>query len=89
MSDEQIESAALLVNGEVWTLPQPTRHHTLIQAWASAHWKDGKPGRIPEHDQGFVTSSGRFVERDEAARIAYAAGQIDAPKAGLFSEDVW
>lgn len=88
-SRETIVSAALLVDGEIWTLPSPTRHHTLLQAWASAHYKDGQNGRIGSHEQGFVTSWGRFVARDEAARIAHAAGQIPEPKASLFSEDVW
>ena len=87
--DERIEAAAILVNDEVWTLPPPTRHHTLIQAWASAHWKDGKAGRIGEHDQGFVTSAGRYVDREEAATIARAAGQTDSTRSILFSEDVW
>ena len=41
--------------------------------------------------QGFVTSEGRFVSREEAGVIAFAAGQIDEdPKgAGIFSEDFW
>lgn len=39
--------------------------------------------------QGFVTSSGRYVDREEAARIAHAAKQIDEPHRILFSEDLW
>lgn len=37
--------------------------------------------------QGFITSSGRYVDRVEAAQIAYAAGQIPEPKRELYSED--
>lgn len=41
-------------------------------------------------DQGFMTSAGRYVERDEACKIAHEAGQIDDLRGGhLFSEDLW
>lgn len=86
---ERIETAALLVDGVVWTLPRPARHHILIHAWCDSHYRDGQPARIGEHEQGFVTSTGRFVGREEAASIAFAAGQIDRHKSGLFSEDLW
>lgn len=39
--------------------------------------------------QGFMTSYGRFVDRHEAAKIAYEAGQIEKPLEVLFSEDVF
>lgn len=89
---ETIATAAIRVDGEVWTLPRPARHHVLIQAWAIAHYRDGEEGRIGEHDQGFVTSTGRFVEREEAKVIARAAGRLlerASSSASLFSEDVW
>lgn len=41
--------------------------------------------------QGFVTNTGRFVEREEAGRIAITVGQIDDLKhhrTQLFSEDL-
>lgn len=41
-------------------------------------------------DQGFVTSRGRYVNREEGARIAAAAGQIKNKKQTvLCSEDIW
>lgn len=44
-------------------------------------------------DQGFVTSKGRYVKRDQAARIAKKAGQLkkdDKRKVRhLLSEDIW
>lgn len=40
-------------------------------------------------DQGFLTSKGRYVTREEGAEIALAAGQIERPVRGLTSEDVW
>jgi hypothetical protein len=50
-------------------------------------------------DQGFMTTGGRFVDRQEAAKIATAAGQLivaelkrrgsPIPPHTLYSEDVW
>lgn len=42
--------------------------------------------------QGFVTSKRRFVERDEALKIAHSSGQIDddtAKNKWLYSEDLY
>jgi hypothetical protein len=43
-------------------------------------------------NQGFLTTHGRFVDRQEAGRIAVAAGQ-GSPRplcnGNLFSEDLW
>ena len=39
--------------------------------------------------QGFLTSKDRFVNRDEAAVIAFKAKQIDNPVDSLFSEDLY
>lgn len=87
-----IATAAIRVNGEVWTLPRPARHHILIHAWAHAHWRDGTFTPVPDdHEQGFLTDVGRFVDRYEAHEIATASGQLlEAPRAAqLFSEDLW
>lgn len=65
--------------------PPPARHHNLFIAWDRL----GAPD-----ESGFLTSSGRFVRRDEALLIAKGAGQpmIDHPSRHahlLFSEDLW
>lgn len=89
---ETIEAAAIeLPNGTVLTQPRPARHSTLINAWVADHpTEDGSQARIPPHSvQGFVTSSGRFVNRYRAARIAYRAGQIDVIPPTLLSEHLW
>lgn len=39
--------------------------------------------------QGFITEEGKFVDRQEAARIAFEAGQISQPKEELYSEDLY
>jgi hypothetical protein len=47
------------------------------------------------HAQGFLTSTGRFVDREEAKHIARATGQYrhregrSADWHELYSEDVW
>ena len=89
MLTETVEKAALRVDGVVWALPRPARHHILINAWNDAHFANGEAGRIPDHEQGFVTSEGRFVDRATAADLAYRAGQIGRKKRSLFSEDLW
>ena len=38
---------------------------------------------------GFMTSKGRYVDRKEAAEIAYNAGQTDEKKSFLYSEDIY
>lgn len=88
---ERVEAAAICVDGEVWTLPKPARHHVLLQAWSLAHWDNGKPARVPgDHVQGFVTNLGRFVDRTEGERIARAAGQLTKMAGGILtSEDLW
>jgi hypothetical protein len=62
--------------------PPPARHHNL---YAINHAPD---------ESGFLTSTGRFVDRVEGLQIALAAGQpmIDHPSrhdTWLFSEDLW
>jgi hypothetical protein len=44
---------------------------------------------LGEVEQGFLTNKNRFVGREEAGLIAFAAGQTDELKTFLFSEDVW
>lgn len=75
--------------GLVVVLPKPNRHHNII------HYVSEKYGitTLKEpHIQGFWTSNKRFVGREEAAKIALAAGQIKElqwSEVALFSEDLW
>lgn len=55
--------------------------------WQAANMKIKMSQRA--NDQGFMTDNGRYVSREEAARIAYEAGQIDKKIEYLFSEDLW
>ena len=78
---ERIEVSAVLHEGSVYT---GKRHGDAIRAAVEATGKKPVTGK-----QGFVTNTGRFVSREEAVKIALAAGQITEAKDKLFSEDLW
>lgn len=70
------------------TAPPPARHGTLMHPLPEGYQN------CKFEDQGFITSTGRYVEREEALQIALASGQpmIDHPSRNpkyLFSEDLW
>jgi hypothetical protein len=79
---ETITRVAIEFTEVTLSLPAPNRHHHVI----AHHVAMGRKG---SGRQGFITSRGVFVTRTQAAKIAYAAGQIAAPKRLLFSEDLW
>lgn len=41
------------------------------------------------HNQGFVTSKDRYLERKEAAQLAFECGQITEQSKTIFSEELW
>ncbi len=61
------------------------RHHNIL-------WQGTQVSRTPSH-QGFLTSTGRFVTRQDAKMIAFKAGQLDKIKQQnnhtLYSEDLY
>jgi hypothetical protein len=90
----RIVAVAIRRDDLVLTIPRPARHHHIFHAADAA----GFP--LSHFDQGFVTSDGLFVEREEARRIAEAADQLIECRGQdgipfvrqhpeLFSEDVW
>ena len=91
---ERIVSAAIRVDGILvegyapykitLSVPAPGRHHHV--AWFLATYG------VDERDQGFLTSTGRFVDREEAVGIAVASGQrlrVTGSEGTLYSEDLW
>ena len=71
--------------------PPPARHHTLMHPLT-----DHSKTHIGPENQGFLTSTGRFVNRKEAMRIVIETNQPrKAPEdklvmgCDLFSEDLW
>lgn len=88
--DLKIVSAAIKdIDGKVWTLPQPKRHHDVIKLMRDA----GYEGPVAGPDQqGFLLSNGMFCRRKAAMRVAEEAGQIIGGKtigSVLTSEDLW
>lgn len=68
------------------TLPAPYRHGHIL------HPTNIAMGKIICMTQGFLTSTGRFVPRDEAWNIADLQEQIIAVTGSpgvLYSEDLW
>lgn len=89
---EKIVAAAIQIEGVTISLPLPARHGQVLHA-ADAM-------QLPQHMlhaacQGFLTSTGRFVNRVQAKQIAHMAGQPQMRPLGerhgrdLFSEDLW
>lgn len=87
---ERIEKAALMKDGRVFSVERPGRHDQVIRfAHTTLGLSTDPMEPLREDVQGFVTNSGRFVDRFEAVGIAVKAGQIAGHKYKLYSEDVW
>lgn len=85
---ERIRGVSIRNEAFTFTRDAPHRHHHVIADAAGL----GVPTFGME--QGFKTSDDRFVSREEAWKIAEAAGQLleRAPTGQpgrLYSEDVW
>jgi len=79
---ERIKAAAIeLKDGRVFT---GECHESIIQ---SSQGKAEREATIGSRD-GFVTTEGRFVDREEARNIAVAAGQVPEGIGVLYSEDL-
>jgi len=85
--EELVVAAALRFPGFVVMVERPGRHGNCINPMYRLGMTHG------EH--GFATNRGRFVDRQEAARIVKASGQGSTRDFGpgypdsLFSEDMW
>lgn len=83
-STELIVAAALRYAGIMLVMERPARHHTIFFAMHK-HLVS-----VPDAEQGFLTSAGRFVDRVTAHEIATAAGQTTSVEhKDLFTEDLW
>lgn len=85
---EKLVRAALLHDGKIWSVPAPGRHHHVIRLMA-----DAGLGPEAQRHQGFMTDTGRYVDRREGLKIAEAANQIIRRTGNaddqLYSEDLW
>ena len=86
----RIDAAAIRdIDGNVWSLPQPARHHDVIRLMRES----GYAGPVSGQDQqGFVLSDGRFCRRKAALSVAKRAGQLKGGKvigSQVTTEDLW
>ena len=79
-----VAAAVKGVSGNVYSLPAPAGHSVIINTFGPFNG---------EEQQGFLTSEGEFVGRNEARGIAMRALQIVRRVGGdseeLFSENLW
>lgn len=66
---------------------------TTLHAWADLLSPEQRlqigEEQIAGKNQGFLTSTGRYVSREEAMLLARAAGQTDSTNERLYSEDLY
>lgn len=83
-----IVATAVKYGDLIVSLPRPNRHHHILNY---AHTQYGlKLGQY----QGFLTSDGQFLDREDAASHAISCGQVPNIEAmhipgTLISEDLW
>ena len=68
------------------------RHHNCISLFAKMvgfPYDENGLKLMNTEEQGFLTNTDRFVSREEAAKIAFNAGQIKKETNRLFSEDLY
>ena len=67
------------------------RHHNcFITSFVISGGRINKTnGVVAPYDQGFITSLDHFVDREEAGKIAFEAGQITKLSRTLISEDLY
>jgi len=78
---EKIVKAAIKRNGKVYT---GFRHALVLDSMRIDGVVVNVENPLKMDEQGFVTNTGRFVDRVEAANIAFKAGQI---RSGISSLD--
>ena len=64
-------------------------HLSCSSAFFYATIKRTVTSDVGESEQGFLTNLNRFVDRTEAAQIAFDAGQIKEGLISLYSEDLY
>jgi len=64
------------------------RHHNCFAILGQVLQED-KEYKSLDDTQGFITNIDRFVDREEAGKIAFEAGQTKELKTYLYSEDIF
>ena len=85
---ELVVAAAICMHESslVLSLPAPSRHHHVQVAAVKLGLEI-----VGQHEQGFLTSTGRFVRRSPARVIAENAGQLTGKRLSkvFTSEELW
>lgn len=83
---ERLRAVAIMRNGEV--LERGFKSHWQLRAALNPERLDATK-TIPGDTDGFITTTGRFVTREEAKDVAIGAGQIGGPMGRpLLSSDI-
>jgi hypothetical protein len=80
--------AALLIDGWVYAVERPGRHHNVRDAWLAF---TDEPC-LPDSDrcaQGFWSPANGFMDRELAFELYEAEGNVGRWPPRLFSEDLW
>lgn len=95
---EVIEAGSRGEFGPVWVRAAATIFQNGTYE-GSRHWliinqiiSSGVADRVINRVHGFVLNDGRFVDREEAAKIALGNGQVKVKQftqSYLFSEEIW
>lgn len=87
---ETIVGVASKAYGKLYQLPKPNRHHDLLDIM---YEERNRAEQVYADEEGFITSTGRYVTREEGLVIAQTAGQILSERHNhpteLYSESVW
>lgn len=89
-NQERIVAAAIFYGATI-SLPPPARHHTILHSMELVMLFGVF---VQPEQQGFLTNTGRFVNRVEGFYIAHKAEQMIAHTSSskepvLYSEDLW
>lgn len=88
-----ITRVAAMLDNEVFSLPEPYRHHHVLAAINRHYRRQGKPHPYGVPDvQGFVNLEGMFMDRSHARQMFLEYGQEDFDSMhgrDLFSENCW
>ncbi|MEL4073309.1 hypothetical protein WKW50_24575 [Ochrobactrum sp. GPK 3] len=84
ISEERIVAVAVKLGSLVSTMPPPARHDDLV---TGIFREMGQT--IVSEQEGFLTSKGRFVSKQDARGIAISARQIDPNCPVLVSQHLW
>jgi hypothetical protein len=85
-TSERLRAAAIMRDGTI--LERGFKSHWELRAALNPE-RDNHTETVPGDIDGFVTTTGRFVDRAEAQEVAFAAGQISAlMRRPLLSSDI-